>query len=55
MEDVALARKAVVEWLTKVTASEEANPPVEWLGYMTHMARAKGFVSKATNYIYGPS
>jgi hypothetical protein len=55
MEDVTKALKADVEWLTKVvTSQDDDDPPVEWSGYMNYIAREKGFVAKATKYIYGP-
>jgi hypothetical protein len=57
MKDITMALKADTKWLTQtVTSDDDDNNdlPVEWSGYMSYLAREKGFVSKATRYIYGP-
>ena len=54
MEDLSDALKADVKWLSDVITREDDDPPAEWSGYMHHLARDNGFVSKATRYIYGP-
>ncbi|MES9884496.1 MAG: hypothetical protein ABW185_26930, partial [Sedimenticola sp.] len=54
LNDISNALKADVEWLTNTETADDDNPPAEWFGYMNHLARENGFVSKATRYIYGP-
>ncbi len=48
--------QANVQWLANLINNEEdADPPLEWSGYMAHVAGEKCFIAKATRYIiYDP-
>ena len=52
MENLGKALQSDTEWLAHVLTNEDL--PMEWPGYMNHVAREKGFISKSTNYVYGP-
>ena len=55
MEDLKEALKADVDWLNSVIHGHDGGEePTEWSGFMCHLSREKGFVSKATRYVFGP-
>ena len=55
LADIKKALEADTEWLAKIiTCEDPGDPPPEWSGYMNHLAREGGFISKATQSVYGP-
>mgnify|MGYP001021363568 CR=1 FL=1 len=55
LADIKKALEADTEWLAKIiTCEDPGDPSPEWSGYMNHLAREGGFISKATYYVYGP-
>ncbi|MES9884700.1 MAG: hypothetical protein ABW185_27970 [Sedimenticola sp.] len=54
MGDLKKSLNADLEWLSQIVTPGDDEPPTEWSGYMNHLAREDGFVSKATRYLYGP-
>ncbi len=40
-KDISKALKADVKWLTDTETATDDDPPVEWYGYMNHLARRK--------------
>ena len=52
MEDLEKALQSDTEWLAHVLTNEDL--PMEWAGYMNHVAREEGFISKETNNVHGP-
>ncbi len=55
LEDIGKALKADVKWLTDTETATDDDPPVEWFGYMNHLAREVDLYPKLPDTYMGRS